>query len=162
MNTCELRVFWAAESYKMFVTIISEIQLGPGLYLTEWRERREVVLQVKKDILAFQAILDGIFFAHLSFIHIFASGVFYYLLDSFDDTNMTVKSCILLILLELPFTIFRFYYLWCAFKLMRSAVKFFQNYTKDVPLPITSVGQNVGDNQFNDFVARLKEKEFIV
>ena len=112
MNTCELRVFWAAESYKMFVTIISEIQLGPGLYLTEWRERREVVLQVKKDILAFQAILDGIFFAHLSFIHIFASGVFYYLLDSFDDTNMTVKSCILLILLELPFTIFRFYYLW--------------------------------------------------
>ena len=157
-----MRVFWAAESYKMFVTLISEIQLGPGLYLTEWRERREVVLQVKKDILAFQAILDGIFFAHLSFIHIFASGVVSYLLDSFDDTNMTVKSCILLILLELPFTIFRFYYLWCAFKLLRSAVKFFENYTKDVPLPITSVDQNVGDDKLNDFVARLKEKEFIV
>ena len=157
-----MRVFWAAESYKMFVTLISEIQLGPGLYLTEWRERREVVLQVKKDILAFQAILDGLFFAHLTFIHFFISGIVSPFLYSFDDTNETVANWILFILLELLYIIFRFYCLWCFFKFMRSSVKFFVNCYKDVPLPITSVDQNVGDNKLNDFVARLKEKEFIV
>lgn len=98
----------------------SELELGPGLYLTEYREHREIVVQVKEDVLAITAIRDGIFFAFISIVHIFISCICQY-----DDTDLDLVNWIKLIV----YGAFSTYYVICLVKLLRSAFNFFEKYT---------------------------------
>ena len=134
----------------------SELELGPGLYLTEYREHREIVVQVKEDVLAITAIRDGILFA-------FVSGVLHFItaLCQYGDTDLDLVNWIKLIV----YGAFGTYYVICLAKLLRSALNFFEKYTDNTPY-FTGPHQNVAETddakKGNEFVTNLDQNEITV
>ena len=110
---------------------------------------------MKEDVLAITAIRDGIFFAIISFVHIFISYICQY-----DDTDLDLVNWIKLIV----YGAFSTYYVICLVKLLRSAFNFFEKYTdySYYTVPHSNVDE-IGDSDDGErLVTDLDESEIIV